>query len=88
MEIPPISITCQTIDTTTVKDAVETYIGTQCIKDIDSVYISDTLMTHYITFKPTPMTDTLKTFIKELSGCVPIKYKTYTFMAISNMYDV
>jgi len=88
MEIPPISITCQTIDTTTVKDAVEHHIGVKCIKDVDSVYISDTLMTHYITFKPTPLTNAVKTFIKELSGCVPIHYKHHTFMAISNMYDV
>ena len=88
MEIPPISITCQTIDTTTIKKAIEEHLGSNCVNDIDSVYISETLMTHYVTFKPTPLTNSVKTFVKELSGCVPIKYKHHTFMAISNMYDV
>ena len=88
MEIQPISITYQTIDTTTIKDAIEAHLNAKCVKDIDSQYISDTLMTHYITFKPTPMTPELKEFIKELSECVTIKYKHHTFTAITNMYDV
>ena len=88
MEIPPISITASVIDTTTIKDAVNTHIGTDCIKDIDSVYISDTMMTHFITFKKVNVTDDIKHFIKELGGCVPIKYKHHTFIAISNMYDI
>jgi hypothetical protein len=88
MEIPPISITSPTIDTTTIKDAVQTHLGVKCIKDIDSVYISDTMMTHFITFKKVDVTQDIKSFIKELGGCVPIKYKHHTFIAISNMYDI
>lgn len=88
MEIPPISITYQTIDTNTLKDAIEQHIAVKCVKDIDSQYISETLMTHYITFKPTPLTDEVKQFIKELSECATIKYKHHTFIAISNVYDV
>ena len=60
MSIPPISITYQTVDSKTIKDAIETHLNAKCVKDIDSQYISDTLMTHYITFKPTPMTPELK----------------------------
>ena len=88
MEIPPISITSSTIDSNTIKDAVQAHLGTKCIKDIDSVYISDTLMTHFITFKKVELTGDMKTFLKELGGCVPIKYKHHTFIAISNMYDI
>jgi hypothetical protein len=88
MEIPPISITSSTIDSSTIKDAVNNYLGVNCIKDVDSVYISDTLMTHYITFKKVDLTHEIKSFIKELGGCVPIKYKHHTFIAISNMYDI
>ena len=88
MEIPPISITSSTIDTTTIKDAVQTHLGVKCIKDIESVYISDTLMTHFVTFKKVELTDKIKTFIKDLGGCVTIKYKHHTFIAISNMYDI
>jgi len=88
MEIQPISITYQTIDATTIKDAIEEYLNVKCVKDIDSQYISDTLMTHYITFKPIPLTDQVKTFIKELSDCVTIKYKHHTFVAVSNVFDV
>jgi hypothetical protein len=88
MEIPPISITSSTIDSNTIKDAVQAHLGTKCIKDIDSVYISDTLMTHFITFKKVELTSDMKTFLKELGGCVPIKYKHHTFIAISNMYDI
>lgn len=88
MSIPPISITYKTIDTITIKDAIESHLNAKCVKDVDSQYISDTLMTHYITFKPTPLTPELKDFIKGLSECVTIKYKHHTFMAISNVYDV
>ena len=88
MEIPPISITSSTIDSSTIKDAVQTHLGTKCIRDIDSVYISDTLMTHFITFQKVEFTNEIKTFVKELGGCVPIKYKHHTFIAISNMYDI
>ena len=88
MEIQPISITYQTIDSSTIKDAIEAHIGAKCVKDIDSQYISDTLMTHYITFHKTPLTDNIKEFIKDLSDCVTIKYKHHTFTAITNVYDV
>ena len=88
MEIPPISITSPTIDSATIKDAVQDHIGTECIKDIDSVYISDTLMTHYITFNKIAKSEKLKAFIQDLGGCVSIKYKQHTFIAISNMYDI
>ena len=88
MEIPPISITSSTIDSATIRDAVNNHLGIKCIKDVESVYISDTLMTHYITFKKVDLTSDIKTFIRELGGCVPIKYKHHTFMAISNMYDI
>ena len=88
MEIQPISITYQTIDSTTIKNAIEAHIGAPCVKNIDSQYISDTLMTHYVTFKPTPLTDNVKTFIKELSDSVTIKYKHHTLIAITNVYDV
>ena len=88
MELPPISITSQVIDSTTIKNAVQTHLATECVKDIESVYISDTLMTHFITFNKTPLTKNLKEFVKELGGCVPIKYKHHTFIAISNMYDI
>lgn len=88
MEIPPISITSSTIDTTTIKDAVQAHLGVKCIKDIESVYVSETLMTHFITFKKVDLTNEMKTFLKELGGCVSIKYKHHTFIAISNMYDI
>ena len=88
MEIPPISITASVIDTRTIKDAVHQHLGSECIKDIDSVYISDTLMTHFITFDKVIKTNKMKDFIKELGGCVTIKYKHHTFIAISNMYDI
>ena len=88
MELPPISITSPVIDSSTIKYAVQTYIGSDCIKDVESVYISDTLMTHFITFNRTPVTAEMKAFVKDLGGCVPIKYKHHTFIAISNMYDI
>lgn len=88
MELPPISITSPVIDSATIKTAVQMHIGAECIRDIESVYISDTMMTHFITFNKTPVTTNMKTFVKELGGCVPIKYKHHTFIAISNMYDI
>jgi len=88
MEIPPISITSSTIDSATIRDAVNNHLGIKCIKDVESVYISDTLMTHFITFDKVNKSDKLKTFIQGLGGCVPIKYKHHTFIAISNMYDI
>jgi hypothetical protein len=88
MEIPPISITSSTIDTTTIKDAVHAHLGVKCVKEIESVYISETLMTHFITFQKVELTSVMKTFLRELSGCVAIKYKHHTFIAISNMYDI
>lgn len=88
MELPPISITSPVIDSLTIKTAVQMHIGVECIKEIESVYISDTMMTHFITFNKTPVTTNMKLFVKELGGCVPIKYKHHTFIAISNMYDI
>jgi len=88
MELPPISITSPVIDSFTIKKAVHMHIGVECIKEIESVYISDTMMTHFITFNKTPITNNMKMFVKELGGCVPIKYKHHTFIAISNMYDI
>jgi len=88
MELPPISITSPVIDSKTIKDAVQAYLASECVKDMESVYISDTLMTHFITFNKVPVSNNLKSFVKDLGGCVPIKYKHHTFIAISNMYDI
>ena len=88
MQLPPISITTSTCETITIKRAVENYIGVKCIHDIDSVYITETKMTHFITFKKVDVSDTIKKFILDLGGCVPIPYKNKTFIAVSNLYDV
>lgn len=88
MELPPISITSPVIDSATIKNAIQEHLGSVCVKDIDSVYISDTMMTHFVTFNKSPVTNNMKNFVKELGGCVPIKYKHHTFIAISNMYDI
>ena len=88
LQLPPISITSATCDTRTIKNAVEEYIGLSCIADIESVYITDTKMTHFITFKKVDMSDSIKQFILDLGGCVPISYKKHTFIAVSNFYDV
>ena len=88
MQVPPISITSSTCDSRTIKEAVENYIGINCIHEIESVYITDTKMTHFITFKKVDLSDTIKKFIMDLGGCVPIQYKKHMFIAVSNFYDV
>lgn len=88
MQLPPISITSAVIDTLTIKHAVEKYIGLNCVSDIDSVFITNTQMTHFISFKPIEMNARTKQFILDLEGFVSIKYKQYTFIAVSNFYDV
>ena len=88
MQMPPITITSTTVDTTTIKCAIEKYIGLNCVSDIDSIYITNTQMTHFISFKPVEINDRTKQFILDLESFVPIKYNQHTFIAVSNFYDV
>ena len=88
IQLPPISITSTVIDTNTIKCAVENYIGINCISYIDSVYITNTKMTHFISFKLVKMNDHLRQFILDLEGCIAIKYNHHVFIAVSNLYDV
>jgi len=86
--IPPISITTQTMETCTIKNAIHQHLGINCIHDIDSIYITNTKMIYYITFKQIELNETIKKFIKELNGFVSIKYNHHTFIAVSNIYDL
>ena len=71
MQVPPISITSATCDSRTIKNAVEEYIGINCIDDIESVYITDTKMTHFITFKKVDVSENIKKFILKVTSLNP-----------------
>jgi hypothetical protein len=66
-----------------VKEALEYYLGIDCIKDIKN----EESFT-YITFRNVPPTSELKAFVKDLSGEINFVYQGNIYKIISQYFDV
>jgi hypothetical protein len=66
-----------------IKEALESYLGVECVKKVTV----EEQFTH-VTFKPVPVTDKLKKFIRELTEEVVIHHEGRTYTIQSEYLDV
>ena len=66
-----------------VQEALEEYLGVACVKKVTL----EEQFTH-VTFKPVPITDKIKQFIRELTEEVVIHYEGRTYTIQSEYLDV
>ena len=66
-----------------IKEALEKYLGVECVKKV----IVEEQFTH-VTFKPVPVTDKLRQFIRELTEEVVIVHEGRTYTIQSEYLDV
>jgi len=79
MILPPVIST----NTYQVKEALEHYLGVECIKHVEIEECGA-----YITFRTVDATPTLKAFVKELSGEVVFVYKEKIYTIVSQYFDL
>ena len=65
------------------KDALEDYLGVECVKKVTV----EEQVTH-VTFKPVPVTEKLKQFIRELTEEVVIVHEGRTYTIQSEYLDL
>ncbi len=79
MILPPVIST----NTYKVKDALEDYLGMECIKNIEIEECGA-----YITFRNVETSPELKAFVKDLSGEVVFVYQGRLYTIVSQYFDV
>ena len=79
MILPPVIST----NTYKVKEALEDYLGMQCIKNIEIEEYGA-----YITFRNVEITPELKAFVKNLSGEIVFVYQGKIYAIVSQYFDV
>jgi hypothetical protein len=79
MILPPVIST----NTYQVKEALENYLGIECIKHIEIEECGA-----YITFRTVDATPKLKAFVKELSGEVVFAYEEKIYTIVSQYFDL
>jgi len=79
MILPPVIST----NTYKVKEALEDYLGKDCIKNIEIEECGA-----YITFRNVEVTPELKAFVKDLSGEVVFVYQGKLYTIVSQYFDV
>jgi hypothetical protein len=66
-----------------IKEALEEYLGVECVK---KVTVEEQFV--HVTFKPVPITDKLKKFIRELTEEVVIHHEGRTYIIHSEYLDL
>ena len=79
MILPPVMST----NTYKVKDALEYYLGLECIQNIELEECGA-----YITFRNVEVTPKLKAFVKDLSGEIVFVYQDRLYTIVSQYFDI
>ena len=79
MILPPVIST----NTYKVKDALEAYLGLECIKNVEIEECGA-----YITFRNVEASPQLKAFVKDLSGEIVFVYQGKLYTIVSQYFDI
>ena len=89
IQIPVVTFTAGVVPNEITKEAIEQHLGFQCVKSVDSVYIHTTLISYNVYFKDVDLkySNTIKSFVKDISNKLTIKYENFTFNLMAQNYN-
>ena len=89
IQIPVVTFTSGYVPNEITKEAIEQHLGFKCVKSVDSVYINSNRMSYNVYFDKVEVkySDTIKSFVTNISNKLIIKYEHFTFNLIAQNYN-